>query len=205
MALASTLGWHYLDSGALYRAFGLFVRQQSISVDHYAELAQAAKELDFHTQFSPSGGYRVLLSGVDVSDEIRTEECAALASHLAKIPEVRVAMLSRQRQMAKLPGLVAEGRDMGTVVFPAANLKIYLTASSEKRAERRYNQLKEKGLDVTLPALLKELADRDHQDRNRKTAPLKPATDAIIVDSTGVTIEGVFDRVRALVTERLSI
>lgn len=204
MRLARELGWHYLDSGALYRACGLFALQRQLPFTNSGPLARAVGKVHFETVFDPNQGYRISLDGVDVSDEIRSERCAEAASQVGRLQAVRAVLLQQQRQMARLPGLVAEGRDMGTVVFPAAEVKIHLTASLEKRAERRYKQLKEKGMDVSLDNLLSELGKRDLRDRTRAAAPLRPAADAVIVDSTGVSIEGVMERVRQLVTARLS-
>jgi cytidylate kinase len=147
---------------------------------------------------APDGGERVWLDGRDVSGEIRAEAAGQGASRVAAWPAVRAALLERQRGFARPPGLVADGRDMGTVVFPGANLKIYLTASAEERALRRHKQLKDKGSDVSLPALSREIAERDMRDQTRQVAPLKAATDACVIDSTGLTIEAVVARVLEL-------
>jgi len=198
--LARALGWHLLDSGALYRLVALVAAKQSISIDdpHGLAVAAAAMAVEFS---SAEDTEQVLLDGVDVTALLRTEEHGAIASKVAALPLVRTALLERQRQFAQPPGLVADGRDMGSVVFPAAALKVFLTASPEERAQRRYNQLKEKGIDVSLPALSREIAERDERDANRKVAPLKAADGARILDSTGITPEQVIERVHSWLSE----
>ncbi len=194
-ALAAALGWHLLDSGALYRLVALVATRQGLDVTDGAALAAAAASLD--VAFSAAGeSEEARLSGEDVTALLRTEECGALASKIASTPTVRAALLARQRDFARPPGLVADGRDMGTVVFPSAPLKVFLTASPQERAKRRYNQLKEKGIDVSLPDLSREIARRDERDANRRVAPLKPAMDARVLDSTGVSPEEVIARIR---------
>ncbi|HEB94956.1 MAG TPA: (d)CMP kinase [Sedimenticola thiotaurini] len=188
--LARRLGWRILDSGALYRLLGLAAQRRGIPLDDEARLAQLARTME--VAFDDE---RVLLDGDDVSLEIRTEEAGNRASRVAALPAVRQALLQWQRDYARAPGLVADGRDMGTVVFPDAPLKIFLTASAAERAKRRYNQLKEKGLDANLRDLIKEISERDERDRNRSVAPLRPAPDALELDSTGLSIEQVMDRV----------
>ncbi len=188
--LAQRLGWHILDSGALYRLLGLAAEHRGVSLDDAEGLARLAREMDVVFD-----GDRVLLDGDDVSLAIRTEEAGNRASRVAALPAVREALLQWQRDYARPPGLVADGRDMGTVVFPDAPLKIFLTASADERARRRYNQLKEKGLNANLRDLIAEIAERDERDRNRSVAPLVPAPDALELDSTGLSIEQVMERV----------
>jgi len=188
--LARRLGWHCLDSGALYRVLGLAAGRQGLDLDDGDVLAALAAVLPLEFD-----GPRVLLSGEDVSDPIRTESAGMAASRVAAHPAVRAALLDWQRRQARDPGLVADGRDMGTVVFPQAPLKVFLDASAEERAARRYKQLKEKGLDANLANLVSDIHERDSRDRNRSVAPLRPADDAVIVDSTRLSIDEVLDRV----------
>jgi len=188
--LSRRLGWHCLDSGALYRVLGLSASRQGLDLDSGEALAQLAAGLCVTFD-----GGRVLLGGEDVSEAIRTESAGMAASRVAAHPPVRAALLDWQRQRARAPGLVADGRDMGTVVFPWARLKIFLDASPEERALRRYKQLKGKGLDASLPTLVTDIRERDERDRNRPVAPLRPADDALIVDSTTLSIDEVLDRV----------
>ena len=188
--LASRLGWHFLDSGALYRVLGLAAQRRGLEPDRVSELVALAGEMNLAFR-----GGRVLLDGENVSDVIRTEAVGNAASRVAAIPEVREALLSWQRAYAREPGLVADGRDMGSVVFPDAQVKIFLTASPEERARRRYNQLKEKGLDVSLPALVSEIEERDRRDSSRATAPLKAPAAALRVESTELSIDEVVSRV----------
>ncbi|HEX7237025.1 MAG TPA: (d)CMP kinase [Gammaproteobacteria bacterium] len=188
--LAQKLGWHYLDSGALYRLVALAALRRHVDFRDAAALAAAAATLD--VRFAPAAaGERVYLEGADVSSELRTERAGDAASKVAAVPEVRTALLERQRAFAVAPGLVADGRDMGTVVFPGARLKVVLTASAEARAMRRHKQLKEKGIDVSLPDLSWDIAQRDARDANRTVAPFKPAPDARVIDSTSLTPEEV--------------
>ncbi len=196
--LAEQLGFHYLDSGALYRLLGLVAVRHGIEISINADLTQLAKNMDVSFQSKADGHNIVLLEGEDVTDELRTEETGALASRVAENPEVRSALLERQHQFAKLPGLVADGRDMGTKVFPEAQLKIFLTASIEERAKRRYKQLLERGENVKLRALEEQVRSRDERDMNRKTSPLAVATDAVEVDSSDLTIQEAVDRVQNL-------
>jgi len=198
--LARKLGWHLLDSGALYRLTALAATRQGVELDDEAGLVKVAATLD--VAFEPTGeGHpvKVVLAGEDVTSEIRTETCGDNASRVAVMQPVRDALLQRQRDFRQLPGLVADGRDMGTVVFPDAPVKIFLTASAEERARRRYNQLKQAGVDVNIDALLEEIQVRDDRDMNRSAAPLKPADDAQVIDSTGLSIEEVLDRCMAAV------
>jgi len=194
--VAQRLGWHLLDSGALYRLVGLAARNHSISLGDEASLVPLAAHLDVQFQAGDGGGETaVVLEGEDVTDQIRTETAGDAASRVAALPGVREALLARQRGFREPPGLVADGRDMGTVVFPHAPVKIFLTASAEERARRRYKQLKEKGFDVSLSLLSEEIAERDRRDAARTVAPLKPADDAFVVDTTGVNIDAVVDQV----------
>ena len=196
--LALELGWHLLDSGALYRLVGMAADKRRLDFDDEAAVAALAADLDVAflpgQQGEPS---RVMLDGVDVSGELRTETTGMLASRVAVLPAVREALLQRQRDFAQLPGLVADGRDMGTVVFPDAPLKVFLTASAEERARRRFMQLKEKGDSVNLAALLEEIRARDNRDSERQHAPLKAADDALLIDSSDLGIQDVFERVMA--------
>jgi cytidylate kinase len=192
--VAERLGWRLLDSGAIYRVLGLMVERAGIDPSDTAGLAQMAANMPL--TFSAGG---VFLDDEEVSTAIRTESAGNAASKVAAIPEVRAALLQWQRDYAQAPGLVADGRDMGTVVFPDAKVKIFLTASAEERAERRYKQLKEKGLNVNLADLAAEIRERDERDRNRSVAPLVPAADAVEVDSTNMTI----DEVTALVLKEI--
>jgi cytidylate kinase len=188
--LAQKLGWHYLDSGALYRLVALAALQRHVDFADAHALAEVATDLD--ARFSAAaGGDRVFLEGVDVAAELRTERAGDAASKVAAVPEVRTALLQRQRDFAVPPGLVADGRDMGTVVFPDAILKVVLTASAEARAMRRHKQLKEKGIDVSLRDLSWDIAQRDARDANRTVAPFKPAPNAHVIDSTSLTPEEV--------------
>jgi cytidylate kinase len=196
--LATLFGWHILDSGALYRLLALASVRHAIALDNEGALTVLAGHLDVRFAGSTErvGETAILLEGEEVTQSIRSEEIGNLASQVAAIASVREALLQRQRDFLESPGLIADGRDMGTVVFPEAPLKIYLTASPEERARRRYNQLKDKGESVSLAALLEEIEARDARDMNRPVAPLKPADDAVVLDSTDMTIEQVVDFVR---------
>jgi cytidylate kinase len=200
--LADTLGWHFLDSGALYRVTGQACLIEGVSWDDHPAVTEIARHLQVSFRTSPSGEILVSYKGRDVSREIRTEEGGRGASTVAAIPSVREALLARQREFCQAPGLVADGRDMGTVVFPTAPLKIFLTASALERAERRYKQLIAKGENVSLPRLLEDIEERDQRDSSRDVAPLVPAEDAIVIDSTATSIEDVFAQVMQKVKER---
>lgn len=196
--LARKLGWHLLDSGALYRLTALAAVRQGVSLDDEAALVKVAAGLDVAFEPTPEGEpVKVILAGQDVTADIRTESAGDNASKVAVMQPVRDALLQRQRDFRQAPGLVADGRDMGTVVFPDAPVKIFLTASAEERAQRRYSQLKDAGVDVNIDALLEEIRVRDERDMNRSAAPLKPADDAQVIDSTGLSIEEVLDRCMA--------
>ncbi|MBN4073789.1 MAG: cytidylate kinase [Gammaproteobacteria bacterium] len=195
--LACRLGWHLLDSGAMYRVTALAATKSGVDFSDIAAVTKVASTLD--VVFEPSdSGVSVILAGEDVSAEIRTEACGELASRVATIGPVREALLGRQRAFQRMPGLVADGRDMGTVVFPAAELKIYLTASAEERARRRYKQLIGKGISVNLARLLEDIVERDQRDMTRELAPLKPAEDAVVVDTTALTIDEVVTKISNL-------
>lgn len=193
--VASRLGWHLLDSGALYRLLGLHAERLAVSTNDEARLVSLAEQLPVVFREGQGGETAVMLDGEDVSVLIRDERVGELASQVAVLQPVRDALFARQRAFARPPGLVADGRDMGTVVFQDAPLKIYLTASAEERARRRCAQLKEKGFGATLPALIKDIRARDDRDMNRKIAPLRPADDAIIVDSTAMSAQQVVEQV----------
>jgi cytidylate kinase len=192
-SLAQRLAWHYLDSGALYRIVALAALERGVDLDNGGALATLARTLSI--RFSPDRlPPTVELDGRDVTHAIRAEPVSVAASRVAAHPELRAALIATQRAFRRPPGLVADGRDMGTVVFPDAGLKIFLEASAEERAERRYKQLKDKDLSVSLRALLESIRERDARDRQRAASPLIPAPDAVVIDSTGLTIEGVQER-----------
>lgn len=201
--LAARLGWHYLDSGALYRALGLAAQDVGIPLTDALSLARLARETQLDFQLQADGSARVILNGQDVSLGLRTEECGRWASEVAVWPEVRAALLQKQHDFRRGPGLVADGRDMGTTVFPVARLKIFLTASPEVRAERRYKQLKEKGLDASLPLLLGEIRVRDARDAGRAASPLRPADDAQILDTSTMGINEVVELILERLRQRL--
>ena len=197
--LANKLGWHFLDSGALYRLVGLAARRHAIDFEDEQGLATLAAHLDVEFASDDDGDEtRIFLEGEEVTDGIRSEECGNDASKVAAVQAVRDALFERQRAFLRAPGLIADGRDMGTVVFPDAKLKIFLTASPEERASRRYKQLKEKGMDANLSALLDELRVRDERDRSRSAAPLVAANDAVTIDTSDLGIEQVVAEVYAL-------
>lgn len=201
--LAKRLGWHLLDSGALYRLVALAGLLREFTPDDETGHAALAGGLDVRFEVDAEGAERVLLEGRDFTRELRAETTGNAASRVAAMPAVRQALLERQRAFAVRPGLVADGRDMGTVVFPDAPLKVYLTASAEERALRRYKQLKEKGLPANLAGLSQEIRERDRRDSNRPVAPLRAAPDAVAIDSTGLTVEQVVARIHALAVERI--
>lgn len=198
--VAEHLGWHLLDSGALYRAVGYAAGMAGLDLSDAEAMTRCAETTKIGFRASTDGGEtRVIVNGHDATDELRTETCGAAASAIAAIPGVRQALLDKQHAFRRAPGLVADGRDMGTVIFPDAAHKIFLTASAAERAKRRYKQLKAKGLSVTLASLLREIEARDARDASRPVAPLKPAADAVLVDTTGIPIEAVVAKVLALV------
>lgn len=200
--VAAALGFHLLDSGALYRLTALAARRRGVDIDDVPGVVRAAREM--RVAFgADDGAETVWLDGDEVEAELRTEECGRMASRIAAVPEVREALKERQRDFREPPGLVADGRDMGTAIFPGAELKIFLTASAGERARRRYKQLKDKGIDVTLAGLARDIAERDRRDTERTVAPLVPADDAIVIDSTSLGIEQVTEKVLGLAAERL--
>lgn len=199
-AVADRLGWHMLDSGAIYRAIGYAAGAKELDVSDSRAVALCAAETRIEFRDPGDGGdTRVVIDGIDATDAIRTETAGAAASAIAALPEVRKALVDKQLAFRKPPGLVADGRDMGTVIFPDAPFKVFLTASAAERAERRYKQLKSKGLDVTLASLLHEIELRDARDASRKVAPLRPAADAVVIDTTGQPIPAVVDQVLGVV------
>ena len=201
--VAEQLGWHLLDSGAIYRVLAVAAQHHNISVEDEASLLPVAAHLDVQFQISTAGEGSVILEGEDVSNAIRTEEIGALASKVAAFPRVREALLRRQRAFKVTPGLVADGRDMGTVVFADAPVKVFLTASAEERAQRRFNQLKGKGFDVKIGRLLDDIRLRDERDQNRKVAPLVPAEGALIIDSTELSIDEVVSKILSFSNDKL--
>nr|WP_320166699.1 (d)CMP kinase [uncultured Methylophaga sp.] len=194
--MARELGWHYLDSGAIYRVLAFASLKHQIPASDEGALVQLAQQLDLQFELDENG-LKVLLEGQEVSQQIRTEKAGNAASKVAVIPSVRAALLQRQRDFAQAPGLVTDGRDMGTVVFPDAQFKVFLTASAEERALRRHKQLKEKGIESNLSDLIAEISERDKRDSERKVAPLLPAKDALILDSTELGISAVYEKVRS--------
>jgi len=203
VALAAQLGWHFLDSGALYRAVALLAAEGGVDLEDRPGLARLAEGIAVY--FRPNaatGDSGTFLGDRDVSEAIRTEGCGNAASRLAAWPEVRQVLLARQRAFRRKPGLVADGRDMGTVVFPDAGLKLFLTASPSARAERRYKQLIGKGISVSLPRLSVDIAERDKRDQERAVSPLKPAPDAVVLDTTALDMGGVRKRALELVREK---
>jgi cytidylate kinase len=202
--VARQLNWHLLDSGALYRLVGLAADRRQLDPADAAAHAEVARTLNVRFGADGDAEEQIFLDGTDVTAEIRTEAGGELASRVAVIPEVRTALLGRQHAFAEPPGLVADGRDMGTVVFPTAQLKIYLTASAAERAQRRHKQLKAKGLGGSLAALSRDIAERDQRDMSRTIAPLVPADDAVLIDSTLMTIDAVVRQVLQLAMQRFA-
>lgn len=198
--LAAEFGLRLLDSGALYRVLGLAAFRHGVDLKDESALAELAEKLDVRFQVvDESDAVQVVLEGDDVSLEIRTEEAGRSASLVAAVVPVRAALLNRQRDFSQPPGLVADGRDMGTVVFPEAQVKVFLTASAEERANRRYNQLLAKGFDANLVDILHDVQERDARDTERTASPLKPATDALVVDSTDLSVTQVVEIIRKLI------
>jgi len=202
--VAEQLGWHLLDSGAIYRVLAVATQHHNIGVDEEEPLIPIASHLDVQFEVQGDQGVKVILEGEDVTKTIRLEEVGELASKIAAFPRIREALLRRQRAFRMTPGLVADGRDMGTVVFTDAPVKIFLTASAEERAQRRFQQLKEKGFDVNIGRLLEDIKARDERDQNRKVAPLVPAEDALIIDSTDLSIDEVVNKIFSFVNEKLA-
>ncbi|KES16324.1 MULTISPECIES: (d)CMP kinase [Gilliamella] len=203
-ALANHFNWHLLDSGAIYRVLALAALKKNIALDDINQLTELALNLPL-TFDSSHDEVKALLAGVDVSKEIRTEQTGGAASKVAAINEVRTALLQRQRDFRQLPGLIADGRDMGTVVFSDAPVKIFLDASAQSRAERRMKQLQDKQIHAKFPEILQEITARDERDRNRAVAPLKPAVDALIIDTTSLSIEDVFNQAIMYIKEKLAL
>lgn len=201
--VARRLRFHLLDSGALYRLTALAIRQQGVDAADQMKVAEVAENLQFRFE-EAEGENRVVFQGQDVSVEIRSESTGRVASEIASQPALRQALLRRQRVFRQPPGLVADGRDMGSVVFPDAVAKIYLTAAPAERARRRYKQLIEKGMSVSLPALVEDIAERDKRDASRSVAPLRAAADSIVVDTSESSVEAVISEVLEVVRERLS-
>ena len=201
--IADQLGWHLLDSGAIYRVLAVAIQHHNVNVEQEEPLIPLAAHLD--VQFEVTGGeaVKIILEGENVTHAIRSEEIGELASKVAAFPRVREALLRRQRAFKTSPGLVADGRDMGTVVFPDAPVKVFLTASAEERAERRFKQLKEKGFDVKIGRLLDDIRQRDERDQNRKVAPLVPAEGALVIDSTDLSIDEVVSKILSFSNEKL--
>ena len=200
--LATKLNWALLDSGALYRVTALAAKQHAVAMDNEAGLEAIAAHLDVQFEVPSNAevagqlGVQVILEGENVTSDLRTEETGAIASQIAAVNAVRAALLERQRAFQQEPGLIADGRDMGTVVFPSAELKVYLTASAEERGQRRYKQLIESGKNASLAGIIEDIKARDDRDMNRAVAPLKPADDAMVIDSTSMSIEAVFEKVQ---------
>ena len=202
--VAEKLGYALLDSGAIYRVTALAALQRKTDLTNESALAELARHLDI--QFIPQNGeVNILLAGMNVSHLIRTQEVADAASKVAVFPEVRSALLQLQQDFAKNDGLIADGRDMGTVVFPNAQVKLFLDASAEERAKRRYKQLQNKGINGNFEQILAEIKERDFRDRNREVAPLKPADDALLLDSTTLSIGEVIDQALAYIQEKVSV
>jgi len=203
--LAARLGWHYLDSGALYRVLGLSAARRGVTLENEPALCRLAESLVIRFVPQPDGNpAQVAVDGQDVSADLRTEATGELASRVAVLPAVRAALLQKQRDFRRNPGLVTDGRDMGTTVFPDAILKVFLTASAEVRAERRYKQLKEKGFGASLDSILGEIRQRDARDSGRSVSPLKPADDAWILDSSALSITDVVEAIARRLATRLS-
>jgi CMP/dCMP kinase len=200
--VAQALGWHLLDSGALYRILAWVAHEQGVPQTQHQGLKTLASSLQVEFRQATPDDERILLSGRDITRQVRSEECGNRASELAVIPQVREGLKVLQRSFRKPPGLIADGRDMGTVIFPDAGLKIFLTASPEERAKRRYNQLKQKGLNANLRGLFRDIAARDERDQNRAVSPLKPAPEAVVLDSTGDGVQQVVTEVLALARQR---
>ena len=197
MRLAQNLGWHYLDSGALYRIVAVAAMERAIEADNEQALGELARHLEFSFSFT-GDEFVILMDGIRITPKLRSEEAGVFASNIAAVPAVRAALVKRQRAFRKLPGLVADGRDMGTVIFPDAKLKIFLTANVKARADRRHKQLKEKGENVNLSRLFKDIEKRDKRDKLRPISPLTPAEDAQLIDSTEMSIEMVLAEIHKL-------
>ncbi|MEE9396728.1 MAG: (d)CMP kinase [Methylococcales bacterium] len=191
-SIAKILGWHYLDSGAIYRAMAVAMGRNNVSLSELSNITQLA--LSMNLEFRCEDSLRVYLEGEEITDDIQTEQCGKLASQVAAISEVRSALLEKQHEFQRLPGLVADGRDMGTIVFPSAPYKIFLTANPLARAKRRYKQLKEKGISVSLNSIVNDLEERDKRDIERVSSPLCKAEGALFIDSTDMSINEVIEK-----------
>ncbi|MCZ6561100.1 MAG: (d)CMP kinase [Gammaproteobacteria bacterium] len=202
--MAEYLGWHLLDSGALYRLTVVAAQDSAVALDDESALASLAAGLEVRFASATDGNEQIFLGQTDVTDDVRNEETGKNASKIAAMPAVRTALMELQRSFREVPGLVADGRDMGNVVFPDAPVKIFLTASPEERAQRRHKQLKDKGINVSLPVLSADIAERDRRDTERAVAPLRPASDAEILDTTSLSIDEVVERVKKIVARALS-
>jgi cytidylate kinase len=200
--LADRLGWNYLDSGALYRAVGVAAQRSGVELDDAEALARFVNRIDIQFLPQPNAPAAVLVKGEDVGEALRTELAGDLASRVAAVPAVRQGLLQKQHEMRRPPGLVADGRDMGTTVFPDAVLKVFLTATPEVRAQRRHNQLKQKGSNVNLPRLLQDIRERDARDAARAASPLRPAADAHLLDTSDLRIPEVVDRIESLLRQK---
>ncbi len=196
-SVAKRLGWHYLDSGSIYRSLAIAVLDEKIKFEDIAEIANVAKTMAL--EFDCDEELAVRLNGIDITSRLPTEETGNAASIIAAYPEVRTVLLQKQKDFHKAPGLVADGRDMGTVVFPEASKKVYLTASAEERASRRYKQLKEKGIDANLVRITEEIEKRDRRDQERSVAPLTAAKDSLYIDSSNLSVDQVIEKVMNLV------
>ncbi|HHW4678798.1 MAG TPA: (d)CMP kinase [Xylella sp.] len=196
--VATRLGWHYLDSGALYRAVGVAARWAGLDVSDTTALVSCALETRVDFVERTDGDVRVMVNAIDATDDLRMEAAGVLASTIALVPDVRVALMERQRMFRRAPGLVADGRDMGTLIFPDAQYKVFLTANAEERAQRRYGELMKKGVSVMFTTLLDEIRARDARDASRSVAPLRPAADAFLVDSTRMGIDEVVAKVLSM-------
>jgi cytidylate kinase len=201
-ATARRLGWHFLDSGALYRILALAAEKAGVRLQDYAGVAALAPRLDIKFEVQGTDNERIIVGGKDLTSAVRDERAGQVASIIAVAPQVRAALLQRQREFRRPPGLVADGRDMGTVVFPDAGLKIFLDATPEERAQRRFKQLSETGINAKLSNLCAEIRERDVRDRNRPHSPLKAAPDAVVIDTTELPVEGVLSRVKELIVAR---
>ncbi len=200
--LAKRLGWHWLDSGAIYRLTALAALRHGVDLNDVPALVEQARNLNVRFGESDDGEASIYLDGEEVSAELRTEQSGEAASKIAACPEVREALLQRQRDFRQPPGLVADGRDMGTVVFPDARLKLFLTASIEERAQRRYKQLKAQGFDISIDALFREISARDDRDMNRPVSPLRPADDAVVIDCSEMSIDEMLETALKLAEEK---
>lgn len=196
-AVAKKLGWHYLDSGSIYRSLAIAVLKQNVELTNEPEIVKIAQSMAL--EFECDDELVVKLDGEDITSQLGLESTGNAASVIAALPEVRRVLLQKQRDFKKMPGLVADGRDMGTVVFPDAEIKVFLTASATERAQRRYKQLIEKGIDANLSLLTNEIEERDRRDTERKTAPLAMASDALYIDSSDMTIDSVIEEILNLI------